>query len=180
MIVEMRTYFLRPGSVATVEELFKTHLPHRTPLSAIGGLWHTVTGRLNTIVHMWPYSDIDERDRIRAAMMMPPKWPPPLREHVVEMNSTILKPAPFSPALKPGHHGSIYEFCADSYSGGGVAECQEAWSAELPARAKLSSLIFCGTADIGLLNRWFHIWAYRDAAHREVVHSRRDAGMELS
>jgi hypothetical protein len=180
MIVEMRTYLLKPGAVASVEELFLAHLPHRTPLSPLAGLWHTLTGRLNAIVHMWPYADIDGRDKIRTAMMMPPKWPPPLREFIVEMHSTILKPAPFSPGMRPGKHGSLYEFCVDEYAPGGVAECQAGWSAALPARASLAPLIFCGTSDIGALNRWFHIWAYRDAAHRDEVHASADGRLSHS
>ncbi len=48
----------------------------------------TSAWRLNAIVHMWPYADIDERDKIRAAMMMPPKWPPPLREFGSSMVAT--------------------------------------------------------------------------------------------
>lgn len=178
MIVEMRTYVLKPGAVPAVEALFGEHLQHRTALSPLAGLWHTLTGRLNSIVHLWPYASVEERDRIRNAMMMPPKWPPPLRPYLAEMHATILKPARFSPALAPASHGSVYEFCIDEYSPGGVTECQEKWSAELPARAKHAALVFCGTSDIGPLNRWFHIWAYRDAAHRQDVYSNAEGLLE--
>ncbi len=95
-----------------------------------------------------------------------------LRGIIVDMHSTILKPAPFSPGMRPGKDGSLYEFCVDVYAPGGVAECQDGWNAALPARASLARLIFCGTSDIGTLNRWFHVWAYRDAAHRDEVHAR--------
>jgi hypothetical protein len=178
MIVEMRTYNLRPGSVAKVEALFESHLPYRTDLSPLGGLWHSLTGRLDTIIHVWPYANVDERDEIRAAMMMPPKWPPPLRDYIVEMHSTILKPAFCSPHLRPAVLGDLYEFCVDEYAPGGVDECRVSWCSSLPARAKLASLVFCGTSDIGSLNRWFHIWAYRNAAHRDEVHSRRDGRLD--
>jgi hypothetical protein len=175
MIVEMRTYVLKPGTVPVVEALFRDHLQHRTVLSPLAGLWHTLTGRLNSIVHLWPYPSVEERDNVRDAMMMPPKWPPPLRPYLAEMHAAILKPANCSPGLAPTRHGSLYEFCTDEYAPGGVAECQEQWSLDLPARAKHATLVFCGTSDIGELNRWFHIWAYRDAAHRDEVHSRADA-----
>jgi hypothetical protein len=33
----------------------------------------------------------------------------------------------------------------------------------------LSPLVFCGTSELGALNRLLHIWAYRDSAHRDEV-----------
>ncbi len=103
-----------------------------------------------------------------------------LRGIIVDMHSTILKPAPFSPGMRPGKDGSLYEFCVDVYAPGGVAECQDGWNAALPARASLARLIFCGTSDIGTLNRWFHVWAYRDAAHRDEVHAHVDGTLSHS
>ena len=171
-IVEMRTYLLRPGSVKDVEDLFRDHLHHRTPLSPMGGLWHTLTGQLNTIVHLWPYDSIQERFEIRAEMMQPPKWPPPRREYLREMQAPILLPAAFSPPLVSASHGGLYEFCIDSYLPGGVAECQEAWAQKIEARTAISPMVFCGLSEFGALNQWVHIWAYRDAAHRDKVHER--------
>jgi hypothetical protein len=171
LIIEMRSYLLKPGSVKAVEDRFRDHLRYRTPLSPLGGLWHTLTGQLNTVIHIWPYADIAERDAIRAAMIQPPKWPPPLRDFLVEMHSRILLPAAFSPAIEPARHGNLYEFCIDSYSPGGVADCEAMWKSTLAARTRLSPLVFCGTSDIGGLNQWVHVWAYRDAAHREQVHA---------
>jgi hypothetical protein len=172
MIVEMRTYLLRPGGVQPTEDLFAQHLHHRTPMSAMGGLFHTLTGQLNTVVHLWPYDNIQQRCDVRDAMMQPPKWPPPLRPFLVEMDAVILLPAAFSPAVEPAAHGGLYEFCIDSYLPGGPAAVRDGWETAVAARAELSPLVFCGLSELGRLNQWVHIWAYRDHAHRDSVLAR--------
>jgi hypothetical protein len=54
MIVEFRTYRLKPGSVAQAEERFGQALPARTKLSPLAAFWHTEVGPLNRIIHVWP------------------------------------------------------------------------------------------------------------------------------
>ena len=46
MIYEVRTYTLKPGSVAQFEENFGKALPHREKYSKLGGFWHTEIGPL--------------------------------------------------------------------------------------------------------------------------------------
>ena len=66
MIVEMRTYQLKPRSVPEVEKRFAEALPARVKLSPMAGFWHTEVGPLNTIIHLWTYEDMNERLRIRT------------------------------------------------------------------------------------------------------------------
>lgn len=47
MIVEMRTYLLKPGTVAAFEERFAEGLVARLQFSPLGGLWHSEVGTLN-------------------------------------------------------------------------------------------------------------------------------------
>ena len=54
MIYEVRTYTLKPGSVAKFEENFATALPHREKYSKLGAFWHTEIGPLNQVIHVWP------------------------------------------------------------------------------------------------------------------------------
>lgn len=171
VIVEMRTYMLKPGTVAEVESRFAKNLPYRAELSALGGLWHTVCGQLNTVIHLWPYESIEARMSIRDEAMKLPQWPPMLREFLVEMDTRIFLPASFSPPLAPATHGALYEFCIDTFLPGGPAEHASQWPSLLPERTAISPLVFCGTSEFGLLNQWLHIWAYRDMAHREEVHA---------
>jgi NIPSNAP len=171
VIVEMRTYTLKPGTVAEVESRFGKNLPYRSGLSELGGLWHTVSGQLNTVIHLWPYNSIEERMAIRAEAMKLPQWPPMLREFLVDMDTRIFLPAPFSPSLAAAIHGGLYEFCIDTFFPGGPAEYSAQWPSSLSDRVAISPLVFCGTSELGPLNQWLHIWAYRDAKHREDVHA---------
>jgi len=52
MIIEMRTYTVQPGSVATVEERFGQALPARAKLSPLAAFWHTEVGPLNRVIHV--------------------------------------------------------------------------------------------------------------------------------
>ena len=67
MIVEMRTYTLKPGSQPTVIERFGKALPNRLKLGPIAAFWSTDVGPLNQIIHVWTYADSAERDKVRAA-----------------------------------------------------------------------------------------------------------------
>ena len=58
MIYEVRTYTLKPGSVATFEENFSKALPHRLKYSPLAAFWHTEIGPLNQVIHVWPYESL--------------------------------------------------------------------------------------------------------------------------
>ena len=94
MIIEMRTYTLQPGTIATFEERFAEALPVRAKLSPLAAFWHTEIGPLNRVIHVWPYENLEERTRIRAEATKLQGWPPNTREFVVEQQSEIYLPAP--------------------------------------------------------------------------------------
>lgn len=171
MIVEYRTYLLKPGSAPEWERRFSEFKHLRTSVSPLGGLWHVTTGPLNTLVHFWPYESLEHRMDVRFRVSRLPNWPPPMRDLLVDMESAVYQPASFSPPFTEAHHGSLYEFCIDSFLPGGTGECEEAWKTAIEDRARYSPLVFCGASEFGPLNRWLHVWAYRNPAHREEVMS---------
>ena len=97
MIFEIRTYLLKPGTAPQAEEAFAVAIEGRTKLSRLAGYWRTEVGTLNQIIHIWPYKDVNERDRIRAEAVAAKVWPPKIADFVLDMESKILHPAPFSP-----------------------------------------------------------------------------------
>ncbi len=167
MIVEFRTYRLKPGSVATVEERFGQALPARAKLSPLAAFWHTEVGPLNRIIHVWPYDSFEERTRVRSQKIE--GWPPNIREFVEEQQSEIFVPAPFSPKLEPRRLGGLYEIRIYTLAPGAIPAIIERWSTAIDARQKYSPLAFAGHSELGGLNRWCHIWAYKDAAERFAV-----------
>src|SRR6476646_2943722 len=68
MIYEVRTYTLRPGTVAEFEERYAKRLPLREKHSKLGAFWHTEFGPLNQVVHVYPYDDLRHRTAVRAAL----------------------------------------------------------------------------------------------------------------
>jgi hypothetical protein len=166
MIIEMRTYTLQPGSVASFEERFAEALPVRAKVSPLAAFWHTEVGPLNQVIHVWPYDDLPARTRLRAEATRLLGWPPNTREFVVEQKSEIFLPAPFSPPLEPRRHGNLYEIRIYTFKPGGIPSVIERWSPHIAERTKMSPLVGAWYSELGGLNRWCHIWAYKDAADR--------------
>jgi len=96
-IYEIRTYAFRPGSIPTVIERWSKMMDERVKLSPLAGCWHTDVGPLHRWVHIWPYQDAAERQRIRAEAVARRIWPPDTREFMLRMESVLAVPAPFSP-----------------------------------------------------------------------------------
>ena len=169
MIFEIRTYLLKPGTAPQAEEAFAVAIDGRTKLSRLAGYWRTEVGTLNQIIHIWPYKDVNERDHIRAEAVRTKVWPPKIADFVLDMESKILHPAPFSPHFEPGEHGGLYEFRTYSFGPGAIPKVIEAWSPLIKARSAISPLIFAGFTDIGALNQWVHVWAYKNMGERERI-----------
>jgi hypothetical protein len=168
MIFEMRSYLLKPGTALQAEQAFGERIEARAKLSPIAGFWRSEVGTLNTIIHIWPYKDLNERDHIRAEAVKQGVWPPKTSDLILEMESKILHPAPFSPNFAPGEYGGIYEFRTYTYGPGAIPKVIEAWSPRIKARSEVSPLIFAGFTDIGVLNQWVHVWAYKNMGDREA------------
>jgi hypothetical protein len=178
MIYEIRTYGLKVGSLGEVEKRFGEAIEHRQKYSPLAAFWHTEIGPLNEIIHMWPYHDHEERAKARAAASKDANWPPKIQEYIVSMTSEILTPFPFSPEVKPGKVGPIFEMRYYNMKAGTAPGTQQRWEAALPARAKLSPLVLVGTVDHGEANRFIHIWAYKSLDERTAIRNKaREAGI---
>jgi hypothetical protein len=169
MIIEVRTYGLRPATLAEAEKRFAEALPIREKHSKLAAFWHTEIGALNSIIHVWTYDDFEHRARVRAAAAKEPGWPPAIREFVVSQTSEVFLPAPFSPPLEPRDVGPVFEIRDYTLAPGALPGMIERWSAKIEARNALSPLVGAWYSEFGALNRWIHIWAYRDAAERQRI-----------
>src|SRR2546425_4621403 len=108
MIYEVRTYRIAPRSLAEVEKRFGEAYEYRKKYSELFAFWHTEIGSLNEIVHVWPYKDLAERERIRGDPAKDPKWNSGIAELIREMSSAIVAPLTFVPHA-PGKLGPIFE-----------------------------------------------------------------------
>jgi len=178
MIYEMRTYDLKPRSLAEVEKRFGEAYEKRKKYSVLAAFWHTEIGPLNQIVHVWPYNDLEERSRIRAAAVKDGAWPPATTEFIVNMRSEIMMPFSISPELKPGKMGPYYEMRTYTHAAGDLPKLRAVWEKAVPARLKFSPLCAAWHSELGGLNKFVHIWPYpsldariatRDKAHAAGV-----------
>ncbi len=166
MIIEMRTYTLKPGNIPTFEERFSSALAIREKYSKLAAFWHTEVGPLNQVIHVWPYDSLDQRAKVRAEASKAEGWPPNTRELTLTQQSEIFLPAPFSPPLEPRQLGGIYEIRMYTYAPGTLPAVMERWAEKVPGRIALSPLVGAWYSELGGLNKWCHIWAYKDAAER--------------
>jgi hypothetical protein len=169
MIYEMRTYDLKPRSLDEFEKRFGERLPGRQQYSDLAGLWHTEIGPLNQVVHIWPYDDMAQRTDIRTRSVADGKWPPNTREFIVHMRSEILIPAPFMEPMKPRDIGPVYEMRTYTYAPGDIPKVLDAWSTKIAERVEFSPLAGCWYSDLGDLNRFVHLWAYKSFEVRASV-----------
>lgn len=169
MIIEVRTYQLQPGSVAEVEKRFGDALPKREQLSKLGAFWHTEVGPLNQIIHVWPYESFQHRIETRTESVKTGVWPPPIQEFIVSMESEILLPAPFSPPLEPRDIGPLFEIRSYTLAPGALPGMIDRWKGKIEERVKLSPLAGAWYTELGALNKWVHIWAYKDAGERQRI-----------
>ena len=173
MIYELRTYTLRTGAVPEFEERYEKRLPARLKHSKLGAFWHTDFGPLNQVIHVYPYDDLDHRAKVRAALATDPERNalPSGQDLIVAQEAEIVIPAPFMRPLGSRDYGSgnVYEMRTYTYAPGDLPKVLEAWGKVIEQRERLSPLAACWTSELGGLNRFTHIWPYKDANERVRV-----------
>ncbi len=169
MIYEMRVFDLQPGMVPEFEKRVAAALPQRTQISPLGAFWHTEVGPLNQAIVVWPYEDMVDRERARAAAEATGLWEPNVNEFIVHEETWILKPAPFMRPLHPAELGNVYEMRMYTVKLGQMPEVLRRWAAAIPERETLSPLAAGWYTDLGSLSIWIHVWPYKDLAERGRV-----------
>ena len=103
MIVEQRTYTLKPGATPEYLRLYEHEgLAIQEPiLGRLVGWYTSDFGPLNQIIHMWGYESYAERERRRAALGADPGWRAfvaKIRPLIERQENKTLIPAPWSPS----------------------------------------------------------------------------------
>ena len=107
MIVDVRTYRCRPGTLPAQLALYEKYA-YPVQLRYIGepvAFVYGETGALNTYIHLWPYESAGDREKKRAAMAADPDWAVYGRElraagFLAEQQTSLMIPAKFAPPLK--------------------------------------------------------------------------------
>ena len=173
MIYEVRTYTLRPGTVPDFEERYAKRLALRERHSKLGAFWHTEFGPLNQVVHVYPYDDLRHRTAVRAAMAQDAERNamPGGGEFIVAQEAEIVNPAPFMRPLGSRDYGTgnVYEMRMYTYAAGDIPKVLDAWAKAIEAREKFSPLAACWTTELGGLNKFVHVWAYKSLDERTRI-----------
>lgn len=175
MIYEFRTYTIRPRTMPEFLKTFGEALPGREAYSKLTAFWFTEIGPLNQVIHVWGYDNVNERNRVRAEAAAAGKWPPKTSHMIVDMKSEIMIPASCSPELKPAELGPYFEMRTYILKPGTAAHMSERWAEHLPGRVALSPLVGAFTSELGELNQWMHIWAYKSLDERMAVRDKAKA-----
>ncbi|MGB1884398.1 MAG: NIPSNAP family protein [Gammaproteobacteria bacterium] len=100
MIVDHRTYTIHPGKIGEFLDLYR-RLAYPLQKKYLGDCigWYTSTdiGQLNQVVHLWRFSDLNDRGQRRANMAADPAWPTYLEQAtplIQHMENKILTAAP--------------------------------------------------------------------------------------
>jgi len=182
MFYEVRTYTLRPGTVAEFEERYAKRLPLREQHSKLGAFWHTEVGQLNQVIHVYPYDDLQQRTAVRDALAKDAARAqlPGGREFIVAQETDIMVPAPFMHPLGSRDYGTgnIYEMRVYTFAPGDIPKVLDGWAKAIDAREQYSPLAACWTSEIGGLNKFAHTWVYKDLNERaRIREATRKAGV---
>jgi NIPSNAP len=173
MIYDVRTYTLRPGTVAAFEERYAKRLPLREQHAKLGAFCHTEVGPLNQVIHVYPYDDLQHRMAVRDALANDTARAqiPSGREFVVAQEAEIMTPAPFMRPLGSRDYGTgnVYEMRTYTFAPGDLPKELEGWGKAIEAREQFSPLAACWTSELGGLNKFVHTWVYKDFQERARV-----------
>ncbi|MFD6275062.1 NIPSNAP family protein [Streptomyces sp. NPDC060209] len=96
-VYEIRDYTLVPGGLPGTIEGWRRALPKRDPVDPVSVVMYALDGP-ERIVHVWPFSGLDERVRIRRELYAEGTWPPPGAPELIDRaTSAIAWPIPGSP-----------------------------------------------------------------------------------
>lgn len=169
MIYEVTTLDVLPHTVAEVEARLEATYPRRSAISALAGSFHTEIGPLNRIVQIWPYEDIETRDRAVATLGADGTWEADIAEFVVRRHSETFQSFACSPDVVHGSFGPWYEMRFYRHAAGDLKHIVAAWQAALPARLEVSPLISVSHSLAEGSDRLLHIWPYRTLDSRQDI-----------
>lgn len=108
MLIDHRTYTVRPGTIAKQIALYEQYglAAQQRHLGKPLAWLITETGEINTYVHLWVYEDAADRAKKRAAMQADPEWQTFLAKsaeagYLIKQENKLMTPASFAPISRP-------------------------------------------------------------------------------
>jgi NIPSNAP protein len=176
MIHELRTYTLVPGKQGEYLGL-SGDLSRKIRGDEYGkleGFWSTEFGTLNQLVHLWSYSDLNERERLRQALGKNERWVkeyvPKIRPLLVAQENKILSEV--LPLQPPADAGNVYELRWYRTQAARTGEWLELFKGIMPTRDKYMRRVGLWQTQMGQLNEVVHMWVFRDLNDRAAARAK--------
>lgn len=170
MIYELRTYTLVPGKQGEYLKLSGdlSRKIRGDDYGKLEGFWSTEFGTLNQLVHLWSYADLNEREKLRAALGQNERWRkeyvPQIRPLLIAQENKILSAE--LPLTPPSDTGNVYELRWYRTQPGRAGEWLAHFKEIMPIREKYTRRVGLWQTEIAQLNEVVHLWAYRDLKDR--------------
>ncbi len=170
MIYELRTYTLLPGKQGEYLRLSAEvgRKARGDKYGKLEGFWSTEFGTLNQVVHLWQFSDLVERERLRADLAKNEEWTksyvPQIRPLLVAQENKILSAA--VPLTPPADTGNVYELRWYRTQVGRSGEWMSLFKDILPVRGQFMRRVGVWTTEIAQLNEVVHMWVFKDLNDR--------------
>ena len=107
MLVDHRTYTVRPGSMGKQMALYQQYgwAAQTRHLGQPLAYLITESGEVNTYVHIWVYKDAADRAAKRAAMQADPEWQTFMQKNaeagfLIAQRNNLMNDAPFAPIVR--------------------------------------------------------------------------------
>jgi hypothetical protein len=168
VIVNMETLRFQPRASGVVADAYAAALEELSGAASLIGYWNADVGELNTAVLLWGFDDEVGGDKASTSAVAP-AWPSSLDGIVTSSESLVLEPASFNGPIEPGSYGPIYEIRIYDYETGSIGTVIDRWADMVAERRTISRLIGCFSSTGGDVDKWIHIWAYRDGRERELA-----------
>jgi hypothetical protein len=173
MIYELRTYTVKQGTMAEMAKHAGTvgRDIRGDNYGKLEGYWTSEIGHLNQLMHLWSYSDLNERARLRAELGKNKRWTseytPVTRPNLIRQEVRLLNPVVVPVA--PASTGNVYELRAYRTKPGASRQWADLMVSALEVREKYSKIVGLWITEAGQPNEVVHIWAYPDLNARASV-----------
>jgi hypothetical protein len=164
VIVNLETLRFQPRASKTVAAAYEAELDELSGTASLLGYWDVEVGALNSAMLLWGFDGDATSETAQA-----PAWPSALQGVVTSSEPLVLESAPFNEPLEPGNYGPIYEIRIYDYETGSIGTVIDRWADMVDERRSISRLIGCFSSSGGDVEKWVHIWSYRDGRERELA-----------
>jgi hypothetical protein len=164
VIVNLETLRYQPRAGNAVATAYAAELDAMSGSASLLGYWDVEVGSLNSAMLLWGF-DADATSETAQA----PGSPSSLTGVVTSSEPLVLESASFNEPIEPGGYGPIYEIRIYDYETGSIGTVIDRWADMVAERRSISRLIGCFSSSGGDVEKWVHIWAYRDGRERELA-----------